>query len=87
MSQFTQLLSMLREQMHATIARSDVLKPLAWLITVLCGTTLGSFYLDAPSWFSITLAVFLGAGLLLYIFSYAFCLFSNPDALRSARDA
>src|SRR5262245_53280420 len=36
------LVSVLREQMHATLSRSDALKPLAWLIVIIMTTAVAS---------------------------------------------
>jgi hypothetical protein len=49
------LVSVLREQMHATLSRSDALKPLAWLIVIIMTTAVTLVYATAPEWLLICL--------------------------------
>jgi membrane protein YdbS with pleckstrin-like domain len=85
MVEFINLLSQLREQLHATLSRSDILRPLAWLVGTLFVGSLGAFYIGAPWWFSTMLAVLLAVAVLLQIFTYIYCLFTDKDALRSEK--
>lgn len=85
MTNFMQLVSLLREQMHATLSRSDVLKPLAWLIGIISTAFCVSLYAKPSEWVLVVLAVALVASILLYGFAYVFCLLNDRDALRSEK--
>jgi hypothetical protein len=86
MSDFLQMVSTLREQMNATLSRSDVLKPLAWLVGLLVAAAgLLVFSGKAPDWLLVTIGVSLAASVAIYVASYLYCLFRNPDALRSEK--
>jgi len=67
MTGFMQVVSMLREQMHATLSRSDILRPLSWLIALLLLAAILAFYFRLPEWFGIIVVVFLSAAVLLYL--------------------
>ena len=41
------------------------------------------YYLKAPEWLLITLALFLGLCVVLFVGAYIYLLINNPDALRS----
>jgi hypothetical protein len=82
---FLQLLSSLREQMSATLSRSDVLKPLAWLVGILTFATVIMVYVGAPNWLLIVMAILLFAIVGLYCWAYGFCLLNDRDALRSEK--
>lgn len=85
MPNFGQIATAIREQMNTTISRSDVLKPLAWLITILISATIMLTYVKAPEnliYLSFGLA---GVTTLLYFFAYVFCLLKDRDALRSEK--
>jgi hypothetical protein len=75
----------LREQMSATLSRSDVLKPLAWLIGMQTLAIILLVYVHAPNWLLIILATLLVAIIVLYGLSYGFCLLRDRDALRSEK--
>lgn len=82
-SDFIHLATMLREQMHATLSRSDVLRGLIWPMSITGTLMLALAYTKAPDW-----AIGIAAGLfvlfaVLYALSYTFCLFKDRDALRS----
>src|SRR5262249_35549561 len=86
MPDFLQLVSTLREQMNATLSRSDVLKPLAWLIGLLiAAAALLVFSGKAPDWLLVTIGVSLAASVAIYVVAYCYCLIKNPDALRSEK--
>jgi hypothetical protein len=61
------------------------LKPLAWLIGILTLATVLMLYAKAPDWLLIVMACLLVGTILLYGFSYSFCLFNDRDALRSEK--
>jgi hypothetical protein len=77
------LVSVLREQMHATLSRSDALKPLAWLIVIIMTTAVTLVYATAPEWLLIVSACLLSAAITLYFVAFSYCLIKDRDALRS----
>jgi hypothetical protein len=82
---FLQLVSMLREQMNATLSRSDVLRPLASLVGIIAIACVVLSYVKAPEWLLTVCGIcFLGV-ILLYAASYIYCLFNDRDALRSEK--
>jgi hypothetical protein len=83
MTDFLQLVSTLREQMNATLSRSDVLKPLVWPVGILATLTVAAAIGKAPTWLLVILAIFLGVALLLYLGAFLFCLAADRDSLRS----
>jgi hypothetical protein len=85
MTDFMQLVSHLREQMHATLSRSDILKPFAWLVGILASAFCISLFTKPPEWVLVTLVLTLIAAVLLYGFASIFCLFHDRDALRSEK--
>jgi hypothetical protein len=66
-------------------ARSTVLRPLAYLLSICAASVLGAVYLQAPFWLVVLLAVFTGLTILLYMGAFVYCLFKDRDALRSER--
>ena len=76
---------MLREQMNATLSRSDVLKPLAWLVGILATATIAALFSRPPDWVLVALVVALLGSTILYGMAYVFCLFADRDALRSEK--
>jgi hypothetical protein len=76
---------MLREQMNATLSRSDVLKPLAWLVGIIALTVVLMLTAGAPDWMLLFLVYSLVGIIILYAASYVFCLFNDRDSLRSER--
>jgi hypothetical protein len=85
MADFFQLITMMREQMNATLSRSDVLKPLAWLIGILATATIVPLFDKPPEWLLIVLVIGLMLCVVLYSCSYIFCLLKDRDALRSEK--
>jgi hypothetical protein len=86
MPEFLQIATALREQMSATLSRSDVLKPLAWMLLITGALTV-ALAVYAPAHVFIVYscaALFLATGLG-YLVAYAYCLFKLPDALRSEK--
>ena len=81
------LVSVLREQMHATLSRSDALKPLAWLIVIIMTTAVMLVYATAPEWLLIVSASLLSAAITLYFVAFSYCLVKDRDAGTSARVA
>lgn len=85
MPTFSQLVTLMREQMNATLSRSDVLKPLAWLIGMLATATAVALFARPHEWVLTWLLVLLAGAVILYALSYSVLLFIDRDALRSER--
>lgn len=85
MTSFLQLAASLREQMNATLSRSDVLKPLAWLVGLLLTGLIMAVATKADQWVIGTLVGAIALAIATYIGAYVFCLFVDRDALRSER--
>lgn len=85
MPDFLQIASAMREQMHATLSRSDVLKPLAWLVLILAGSFVAVAYSTQPAWLVVSAFVAMLLSVALYSYSFLFCLHKDRDALRSEK--
>src|SRR5882672_4193880 len=85
MADFLQLFSMMREQMNATLSRSDVLKPLAWLIGILATAIVTALFARPPEWLLVALTVMLIVSIALYGGAFVFCLLNDRDSLRSEK--
>jgi hypothetical protein len=83
MSNFIRLMSAMREQMHATISRSDALKALVWPIGLMVSALVGLVWAGASTWLLILFSVLLALSVLLYGGAYIYFLLNDPDALRS----
>jgi len=73
------------ERSDASGSKSTILKPLTWLISILLGAVILLQKVSAPSWLIIFLVSIVGLTILIFFFSYIFCLFKNPEALRSEK--
>lgn len=71
------------ERSDASGSRSTILKPLTWFLSILIGGVLSLTWLKASEWLVIFFCIVIVAVILLFLFAYIFCLFRNPDALRS----
>lgn len=85
MTEFLHILSSLREQMSATLSRSDVLRPIAWIVGILTTTTVVMLFAKAPDWLLILMATLLVLNIFLYGFAYLFCLLKDRESLRSEK--
>lgn len=85
MTNFIQIVASLREQMNATLSRTDVLRSLIWPMSVLMTATIGLVFANAPGWLLIVFAAMLVANTLLYGCSFVFCLINDRDSLRSEK--
>jgi hypothetical protein len=84
----TAVLDILRailQQASAQGTKSTVLNPLGWFLGILATLILGCLKLNAPLWVLVVFVVMLVLAGLLYFAAYAFCLFKNPEVLRSER--
>lgn len=66
-------------------SRSTVLKPLAWIISILSASTISSFSFRAPIWVGTMFGVFSGLSMLLYLVAYVFFAWTDKDSLRSEK--
>lgn len=85
MADFLQIITALREQMHATLSRSDVLRPLAWLVGLIGIALLGAIAWHAQQGTVAFLQYAFGGVVLLYGGSFVYCLIFDRDGLRSER--
>lgn len=85
MPEFLQIVSALREQMSASLSRSDALRPLSWLIGIMLITFLGCIFEKAEQWILISNVVGLGLVITVYLIVYVFFAVTNPDATRSEK--
>lgn len=84
MPEFRDLVTAMREQMSATLSRSDALRPMIWPIAI-TAVALSWLGIHGPLWLCVGLAILFGIGLLLYFAAYFYCLLKNPDSLRSEK--
>jgi hypothetical protein len=82
---FLQLISSLREQMSASLLRSDVLRPLVWPLGILMFAIILMIHAAAPNWLLILMAGLFFAIIVLYVLAFVFCLLKDRDALRSEK--
>src|SRR5689334_23138056 len=87
MNYVQQLFSTFREQLQANVFRTDVLRPLAWLLGLLLGSAILMISVGAPTWLLIVTSGLFGLSTATYIAAYVFCLLKDRDALRSERFA
>jgi len=64
-------------------AKTTVLRPLAWIITLLLSGTIAAFALKIPDSVGITFLVLLVFCIFLYFYSYIFFMHKDPDQLRT----
>jgi hypothetical protein len=79
------LFSRLFEQASAQAARSTVLQPLAWIIVSLFAALSVTASFRPESWVLIFLAVLLVIILGIYVGAYIYCMWKDPDLLRSEK--
>lgn len=71
------------QQATATGSKSTVLKPLGWAIAICISAMLSAAFFKLASWMIIFFAILTGLLIILYFFSYIYCLCKDRDALRS----
>ena len=82
MADFREFVSAVREQMNATLTRSDALRPLIWPLGI-CAISMTFSAFHGSSWLTYALGAMFFVALSLYLVAYYYCLLKNPDALRS----
>lgn len=65
--------------------KSTILKPLTWLISILFGGIIILSYNKADKWIIVSFFCIICIIILLFIFSYIYCLYKDRDALRSEK--
>lgn len=77
-----------RELLHrsdASGSRSTILKPLTWFISLIIGGTLLLLKYNSPQWLIIMFSITMGLSILIFLFAFVFCLFTDKDAIRSEK--
>ncbi len=80
-----ELLRAFLSQASSSGSRSTALQPLGWLTGILTSGLVVSASWGAPKWALISLAGLLILTVCIYLVSYIFYAFKNPDALRSEK--
>ena len=78
-----EMLKSFLEHYSAKGTKANVLKPVGWIISVLIFANIYVFYINLPIWVCILFTIFSSLAILLFIFSYIYCLLTDKDALRS----
>jgi len=73
------------EHASADGSRSTVLKPLGWLLLICVGAILSVLYMKGPTWIVILFFLAIGIIIILYLFTFIYCLFTDKDALRTEK--
>ena len=85
MANFLQFRCLLREQMNATLSRTDVLRPIAWLSLILTTSTILMVVARGPEWLLILMSFF-WSSVLFYMVSLIFSVFSATATLFDRRN-
>ncbi len=64
-------------------SRSSITNPLQWAMVILIGAILLCVRLGVARWIVTLLAIGMAVMLVLFVFTYLFFMFKNPDVLRS----
>ena len=79
------LMTLLQQQMNATVSRSDALGPLKWLLAIVAGSLAVMAVEGAPSWLLAGMFALLVLIVGLYGYAYFHFMQVDRDALRSER--
>ena len=80
-----ELIRSLFQQASAQGSRSTVLNPIAWAFATVLSAMIGTSIVHAPPWTTVTLAIFAGVILIVFIVAYLYFMVKDPDALRSEK--
>ena len=69
----------------ATGTKSNIIRPLLWLIGTLISSTIAAFSFSAPVWFAIMLGSLACFVIIFTLTVYGYCLIKHPDYLRSEK--
>jgi hypothetical protein len=62
---------------------TTILRPLGWMATLASGALVTAVRAKAQEWLLISLVIYCGLTVLLYLVAYAYCLFTDKEALRT----
>lgn len=80
--------NLFKELLHksdASGSRSTILKPLTWFISAIFAALVLLIKINSPQWIVIMVSVILIVSILIFLFAYMFCLFTDKDAIRSEK--
>jgi hypothetical protein len=80
--------NIIRELLHksdASGSRSTILKPLTWFISVVIGGIILLIKINSPQWLVIMFSIIMGLSIVIFFFTYVYCLFTDKDAIRSEK--
>jgi len=77
------MIHQLFQKSDASGSKSTILKPLTWFISLLLAAIIALSYTKANSWLIVFLVILISIAFIVFIMAYIYCLFKNPDALRS----
>ena len=83
MPSFGQLFHQLVDGMTAKGSRSNVVRPLLYIIGAFCFAVVAGVYVGAPTWMLVGLLSLLVASFLFFICMYVYFARKRPDSLRS----
>lgn len=83
MNSFGQIISVLQTSLAGNASRTDGLRPLAWIVGMIITSLVATQFTDKADWLTVLLGVVLVSYLVIYAFSYLYCLIKSPDLLRS----
>lgn len=72
-------------QAFSSASRSTALQPLVWLSALLIFGFLIALRYDLPTWGVVFLACLAAVAIVIFLGSYIYFMFKNPDALRSEK--
>jgi len=82
-TQMLEVFKSLLEQSTVRGSRSSALKSVQWILGISVSGLIGALQVGAPTWLLISFCVPIGLTLALFLFTFLYLLFKNPDALRS----
>jgi uncharacterized membrane protein YdbT with pleckstrin-like domain len=75
----------LLQKSDASGSKSTILKPLTWFISLLAGAIITCAWLKVHEWIIVFFAILVGIAFVVFLCAYVYCLFTNPDAIRSEK--
>jgi Na+/pantothenate symporter len=79
------LIRELFQQSDSSGSRSTVLKPLTWFISLIIGGIILLLKVNSPQFLISLLSIILTCTILIFLFAYVYCLFTDKDAIRSEK--
>lgn len=78
-----EIIRQLFQQSDASGAKSTILKPITWFISLLVAGLMCALYFKANNLIIVFFIILISFACAIFFFAFIFCLFKNPDALRS----